>query len=592
MRLLSTIKANRKVQQLLALLGILLCTTTYAQTSTYTFLGSVTDGVNSMPLPGATVSIENTFFGTVTNFDGNYSFVADLNAGDYTLVVSFIGFKTQRLSITIDSTSDVINNFSLSEDLLNLDEVVVTGNIVSTNKRQLGNAISTVKGEELQDNGSIAIDQALAGKITGALVQQNSGDPSGGISIRLRGPSTVAGSSDPLYIVDGIFVNNDSNEVIDLGGNTQNRLSDINPNDIERIEVIKGAAAAAIYGSRASNGVVQIFTKRGRAGETKYSFSANYRVNTLRKKIDYNQVPLQWENIFDNDDLSTVPVERYDLQDEIFETSTGFEAFLSASGGTDKTKYFLSGSFLNNGGIVKSTNFQRFGFKATLEQKASDWLTLTGSFNYTRSESDDIPNGGINDAYGVITGFLFSDNSVNPAPNESGVYPDTSLLVPRTNPAEGVNRFDFGQIVNRAITSIGATAKITKNLSANYLLGLDYYNQSGTGYIPPGNTSPFSDGFARRADVNLFQYNSDLNFSYNANIDQHWTSATVLGGSYQFEQKDFISSESIGLSPIVQVTSSDTGLSTVFESRNKESFWGTFLQQTFGFNVLKMRLAG
>ncbi len=194
-----------------------------------------------------------------------------------------------------------------------MDQVVVTGTSVKTTRKQLGNSIATLSSKDLVNNGATGIDQALSGKISGALVQQNSGDPAGGISIRLRGPSTITGSSDPLYVVDGLIVSNSSREVLNLGGNTQNRLVDLNPNDIDRIEVLKGASAAAIYGSRASNGVVQIFTKRGKLGKPIFSFTTNLKINRIRKKIKFNEVPLAWVVPSTNADKTTKPVERYDI---------------------------------------------------------------------------------------------------------------------------------------------------------------------------------------------------------------------------------------------------------------------------------------
>ncbi|PRX54234.1 SusC/RagA family TonB-linked outer membrane protein [Flagellimonas meridianipacifica] len=551
----------------------------------YTFTGTVTESGTNQPLSGASVFIEGTSFGTISDFDGNYSFTATLEQGSVNLSISSLGFTTQAIPIDLGSNLTITTNVVLEEDLLNLDEVVVTGNPVGVNKRTLGNAISSVKSEDLVNNGAIAVDQAISGKITGALVQQNSGDPAGGISIRLRGPSTVLGNSDPLYIVDGIIISNssNSNDLVDLGGTSQNRLVDLNPNDIERIEIIKGAAAAAIYGSRASNGVVQIFTKKGRTGEPKFNFSTNVRVNELRKEIDYNTVPLAWVDPFDRTNLETVPVERFNYQDEFFESGFGIENFLSVSGGNEKTSYYISGSFLDNEGIIKNTDFQRVGFKTNITQKAWDWLEINAGLNYTRSVSNDVPNGGINVAYGAITGFVFSDNSVNPNPDESGVYPVTSLLVPRTNPLEAVDRFDFGQKVNRFITSIGLNAKITDKLSASYLLGLDFFNQSATGFIPINNTSPVGGGFSRRADINNFQYNSDLNLAYKTPITEDIESTTTLGGSWQYEEFDRIAIDAEGLVPIVQVANTGTIFSQG-ETRSQISYWGSFLQQSFSFN--------
>ncbi|MEO1010298.1 MAG: SusC/RagA family TonB-linked outer membrane protein, partial [Bacteroidota bacterium] len=347
-------------------------------------------------------------------------------------------------------------------------------------------------------------------------------------------------------------------------------------------EVIKGAAAAAIYGSRASNGVVQIFTKKGKTGDPRFSFSTNARVNELRKKIDYNTVPLAWVEPGDNSDLRTVPVTRYDLQDTFFSTGFGIENYLSVNGGNEKTSYFISASQLDNEGIIKNTDFKRIGFKANLTQKAFDWLTINTGLNYVRSTSSDIPNGGIASAYGAITGFVFSENSINPQPNESGVYPVTSPLVPRTNPLEAVDRFDFNQKVNRVITSVSLDAQITKHLSANYVLGLDFFNQSGTAFIPTNNTSPNPNGFARRSDINNFQYNNDLNLSYKIDLNEDINSTTTVGGTWQYEEFDRIGINADGLPPIVQTAESGSILEQG-ETRSQISYWGSFIQQSFSY---------
>ncbi|MGB5819715.1 MAG: SusC/RagA family TonB-linked outer membrane protein, partial [Saonia sp.] len=574
---------------------VLMAASTFAlgQTTPYSLTGNVTDSGSGIPVSGASVFIENTSFGGVTDFDGNYSFTASLESGSYTMIVSYLGYSTQRISITAGSSDTITTDVSLAEDLLSLDEVIVTGTGVGANKRTLGNAISTVSASDIQNNGATAVDQALTGKIAGALVQQNSGDPAGGISIRLRGASTISGSSDPLYIIDGVLVNNTSNLftdndgnvrslLIDLGGNTQNRLADINPNDIERIEVIKGAAAAAIYGSRASNGVVQIFTKRGKAGKPRFSFTTNTKLNELRQEIDYNTVPLAWVDRGDRSNLETVPVERFNLQDEIFGSGFGIENFLSVSGGSENTKYFVSGSYLNNEGIVKNTDFERFGVKVNLDQTVNDWISFNAGVNYVRSESSDIPNGGIVAAYGALTGFYFSDNSIDPSPDESGVFPVTSPLVARTNPAEAVARFDFGQKNNRVITNLGIKADITDKLSANYIIGFDYANQSGTAFIPPGTTSPQATGFARRADSNNFLFNNDLNLSYKTDLSETIESTTVLGGTWQYQEAETVSIESDRLPPLVRVASAGTIINQL-DFRTQESFWGAFLQQSFSY---------
>ena len=562
---------------LLTLFAASLC----GQTLSYTVTGTVTDE-SGTPLIGVTVRVEDTNSGAVTDFDGNYQLTGSAGAGEYLLFYSYIGYATERRTLNLATGPAQVNlDVELGPDALSLDEVIVTGASVATSRRQLGNAVSSLDNTALEETGAIAIDQALSGKIAGALVQQNSGDPAGGISVRLRGASTISGSSDPLYIIDGIIVNNSSSNLVDLGGTSQNRLVDINPADIDRIEVIKGAAAAAIYGSRASNGVVQIFTKRGKQGKPRINFSTSLRVNQLRKEIDYNTAPVAWEDPFDNDNLATVPVTRYNYQDDIFDTGLGTENNLSISGGNDKTRYFISGSYLNNEGIVTNTGFERFSGRMNLDQEISSWLNLSFGINYARSGSDDIPNGGINSAYGALTGFLFSDNQINSAPNSDGIYPVTSPLVPRSNPLEAVSRFDFGQRTNRTITNIGLTAVPLENLTIKYVLGVDYANSSATGFIPIGNTSTEPLGYSRRSDANTLQYNNDLTVSYNTDLTGTLTSTTVAGGTWQQESNERIAIQSSRIAPFINISSIGE-LTEPGESRFEVSYWGGFVQQTFG----------
>lgn len=554
-----------------------------AQNLNFTVSGTIVDETKT-PLIGVTVLIPTLGTGSITDVDGTYTIEASGPAATYELQYSYVGYATVTERVEVTRSGQTFNmDVSLGSDVLGLDEVIVTGASVATTRRQLGNSVATLSSKDISEGGAVAVDQALSGKIAGAVVSQNSGDPAGGISIRLRGASTISGSSDPLYIVDGIIVNNNSNELIDIGGTSQNRLVDINPADIDRIEVIKGAAAAAIYGARASNGVVQIFTKRGSTGAPKFNFSTNFRVNQLRKEIDYNTAPLAWVDPFDRANLATEPAERFNLQDEIFGTGLGTENNISVSGGTNKTKYFVSGSYLLNEGIVKNTDFERISTRLNLDQIINDWISFDFGLNYTNSKSTDIPNGGINATYGALTGFLFSDNQINPAANESGVYPVTSLLVPRTNPAEAVNRFNFGQRTNRVISNLGFTLTPVEKLSIKYRLGTDYYNQSATGFIPVGNTSPNATGYATRNDANVFQYNSDLTASYNTDLTGSITSTTVVGGTWQYERFERLGITSDRLAPTVQTATGGTIIGQT-DARSEVAYWGAFVQETFGFS--------
>ncbi len=231
---------------------------------TYTITGTVVDAKTSEALVGANVTIRGTTLGAATNRDGKYSILATLAPGAYRIAHSFVGYRTKVQDVQLRGTVIVdVGRVALDEDPLQIQEVVVTGTGTAMEKERLGNAIGTITRTAITGSRAPTVDAALVGKITGALVQQNSGTPGGGVSVRLRGTSTISGSAEPLYIIDGTIVDNSSNEIVNLGGYVGNRIADIDPNDIDRIEVVKGAAAAALYGSRANNGVIQIFTKRG-----------------------------------------------------------------------------------------------------------------------------------------------------------------------------------------------------------------------------------------------------------------------------------------------------------------------------------------
>ncbi|GGK86549.1 SusC/RagA family TonB-linked outer membrane protein [Rufibacter glacialis] len=574
----------RKATFLCTLLVALLSQLPARAQAGYTITGLVTDARTKSPLPGVVVKMQgsNNANATATDATGRYTLRANLPAGSYQLEFTFVGFKPLTRQISLGATSSVALDAQLNEDIVGLDEVVVTGTSVATSKKQLGNAISTVSAEAFENSVVTSVDQALAGKVAGAQITQNSGNPAGGISVRLRGTSTVVGSGDPLYIVDGVVINNNSSELIDLGGYSQNRLVDINPNDIDRIEIIKGAAAAAIYGSRASNGVVQIFTKRGKEGKPKVDVSTQFRVSELRKKLEYNDYPFRFVNTTPTD-LTQVPVQRYDYQDKIFRTAYGTDNNVSVSGGSANTQYFLSGSYLKNQGIVKNTDFTRGGGRLRLDQTLTDWLSISLGTNYVISTSQEVPNGGLNEAYGALTGFIFSNNFVNPEP-VNGVFPSTTVtgIVTRTNPLEAINRFDFQQRTSRFIGDFQMQVTPVENLNINYVLGYDNSTTIATGFIPVGNTTPsYTTGFSRRADETRFLLNNDLNISYRVFLADWLESTTGVGGTIQLDKTYRTGINATQLGPIAQTINSGATI-VPGEERSEANIMGFFAQQTFG----------
>ena len=245
---------------LLGLMLFLASAVVFAQSRVIT--GTITSTEDGLGVPGATVLVKGTTIGTATDLDGNYSI--SVPAGSNVLVFSFVGLRTQEVTIGNQSTINV----ALEPDVQALSEFVITS-YGDQSKREITGAIASVKGEVFQDLPMQSFDRAMQGRIAGVQVTSASGQPGGTLNVRIRGVGSINAGNDPLYIVDGVQVNNG-----DLSGQgSQNALASINPNDIESIEVLKDAAAAAIYGAQAANGVVLITTKRGTKGATKTRLS-------------------------------------------------------------------------------------------------------------------------------------------------------------------------------------------------------------------------------------------------------------------------------------------------------------------------------
>ncbi|MGO4289824.1 SusC/RagA family TonB-linked outer membrane protein [Chitinophaga sp. RAB17] len=578
--------------------------------------GRITDEQNA-PLPGMTVVIKNTKLGTKTDVDGRYILSANLQPGNYTLAYSGIGYSPKESVLVVsDAAGTYTQNIQLTTSVSKLDEIVVTGTSEGTTRRQLGNYISTVKADELNKGGTGNVLAALQGKTAGAQITQNSGDPSGGISVKLRGISTISGSTEPLYIIDGVIIDNSTTRVTNadpsygtsssgdnfVGSVGQNRMSDINPADIERIEVLNGAAAAAIYGSRANAGVVQIFTKRGSTGAPVVNFSTTFSVNQLRKKLDVNEAPLKFggspndstQNILTPAVVSTTAVNRYNYQDYIFRTGVGSDNNISVAGGKDKTKYFASASYFYNQGIIKNTDFSRYSFRINLDQELNNWISFNASLNYVYSKSNEKPDGNT---------FYSPMNAVTIIGNYYDIQQRNNLgqLLKvgergRVNPVSVIEDFQQQQHVGRVIAGAGIKLRPIKNLTVDYRLGIDNYNQEGTTLMPafayfvsPGfygggpNLDPSQNGYASAGNNNSFMINHDLNATYNWDINDKFSSVTQVGYSVQYQRMHYTLEQGRGLPPFVQTSDRTTTIIPGADQRTEVSISGEYIQQNFKY---------
>ena len=466
--------------------------------------GKVTDSETGDPLPGAQVFVKGTFVGTTTDLSGVYSLEVGNEA---TVVVAYIGYRTQELS-----TGGGEANFAMEPDVLGQDEVVVTGLVSTVKRRNAANAVASVSGDDLVNAPTQTLDQALSGQFAGVNIRRNTGAPGGGTNVNLRGQSTLTGSTQPLYVIDGVIVNNDANQSgIDVvtaatgagssrpQGQPTNRIGDINPNDVASIEVLKGASAAAIYGAKASNGVVIINTKRGKGGDTKFSFSTKVGSSSLLRKMghrvfdDYKEARQQYGadvaslGLTDPNDTTTWADNDFDYEEILYgETGQLTEHTLSAVGGNENTQFYLGGQFMDEGGIIKNTGYKKMSGRLNVDHRLSEKAKLSVSTNLVRSEADRgvTGNDNTNMTYGFSIGFTPSFIDIR---EQDGVFPLHPLNP--SNPLETAEYFRNNELTHRALSALRLDYNLLKtetmNLDFLAVAGADFYNQENEVFIPP-----------------------------------------------------------------------------------------------------------
>jgi TonB-linked SusC/RagA family outer membrane protein len=606
------------------LLSCSMCVSLYAQEISVS--GKVTDAKDGSPLPGVSVTIKNGNKGTITDADGNYKISA--LSTDY-VVASFIGYQTGEALVGQRSIID----FSLTDAITSLDEVVVTGSTIKTAKRELGNNITSVNSDAIERSGSNNLFGALQGKLPGAQITQNSGDPAGGITVRLRGVKSLSGPSDPLYVIDGVIVSNSTVNVSQTALGNQvgeaavgnNRLVDINPADIESLNVINGAAAAAQYGSRASNGVVLITTKKGKAGAPKITFSTSFTVNELRKKVPISTYGKQFgfaalrlhpiggltnaqlptyvaqpgetftavtrDGVVTNLRTNQVDVTRYDYQDQIFQKGYGTDNNLSINGGNDKTQYFTSLSYSRNEGIIRGTDFTRYNLRARIEQRLADWAKMSVGLSYANSFGNEKANGNV---------FYSPINSVNITNNiydinlRDGAGKLLAVEPTRVNPLSTIEDMNFTQSINRTINDLQLNLTPLKGLGIDWIVGVDAFTQNGRGIIKPYPyqaiaglpAERYPTGYASNASNSVLQFNTDLNISYENQLTKDLKLNAIIGGSYQYQRTEFQRASGEGLAPFIETVSGAGSAVTAGYGLPQFSLSGYFAQTTLGYKNL------
>jgi len=536
-----------------------------------TISGKVTAAEDGTTLPGVNVVVKGTTNGTVTDSDGQFRITISGDAE--TLIFSFIGFQTQEVSISNRTTIDV----SMGNDVQQLNEVVVVGYGTQIKQDLTGN-IASVKGDEVKNIPVPNFTQALQGRASGVFVESNSGRVGEGVKVRIRGAVSLSGSNEPLYVIDGIPINTST---LNNGqtGTTQNNgsgLSSLNFNDIESFEILKDAAAAAIYGSRAANGVVLITTKRGKAGKTSINANISYGFNQPTKShrgfmnaeqyvdyykkgavngaiYDYNRngnpggYASEQENI---DDYSSIMEGRFDRYSGYsdwrkLQTNTDWEkqAYasnpavkmlnLSASGGTDKTKYYMSGEYSKQDGILIKNNFERLSTRLNIDQEVSKKIKIGMNMSIARS----------------VTGRTTQDNDfgtpmqivalapITPIRDENGQLYDRPVTT-YYNPLLNAENGHYTATTFRNIGGLYGQWSIMDGLNFRSEVGYDVLTENDDQFFGSRTQNSATNGYGQSDWLRTFNYNTNNFFSYNKMLGDKTSIDATLGMSFQKATSD------------------------------------------------------
>ncbi|MEZ4415905.1 MAG: SusC/RagA family TonB-linked outer membrane protein [Gemmatimonadota bacterium] len=517
------------------------------------------------PLASASVLVEGLNLGSLTNNEGRFLIIipaARVTGQTVQVTASLIGWTSQSHTVTLQPGTQSLD-FTLNVDPLRLQELVVTGAGTQRARQKLATTINTVRAEDIERAQEVNIVTALAGKAPNVEVTSSAGDPGAGAYVRIRGANSLLGDGQPLIVVDGVPVDNSSYSIETNAAGTveQNRAADINPADIESIQILKGASASAIYGSRAANGVVLITTKSGKAGTN----NVQYRISASFDQVN-KEVPLQTrfgQGLIDlpdvggttNDaciDVYGLPQDRcptswgaelgagvptFDHAGEIYQTGTRYDQYMSWSGGSETTQYFLSLGRTDHGGVIKgNSNYDRTTVRLVGSHQFRDDLKIGANFAYTDSRGDLIQQG--SNISGIQLGALRTPPDFNNLPylTEDGLHRSyrrpnpTSVTQGRgyDNPFWVANEIPNTSEVGRTFGDVNVTYTPFNWLTVKYALGADYSNDDRLTVFPK-SSSDFPDGRIIRADLNSFQVDHNLVATAEHQFTDYLTTSLSVG---------------------------------------------------------------
>lgn len=487
---------------------------------------------SGIPVIGASVQVQGTTNGTITDMDGKFT----LNASsDDVLTISYIGYVTQKIKVGNKTSFNIV----LKEDNKTLEEVVVVG-YTTQKKADLSGAVASVKMDEVSDMAVTGINHALQGKMSGVTVYQTSGAPGASASVRVRGLGTI-GNNDPLYVIDGMPADN---------------MNDVNPGDIERIDVLKDAASAAIYGSRAANGVVIIQTKKGKKSEKiSVTFNTHHGFNTATKKVSLLDAAgrnLIHSEAYQNDGKSvpeyyTGPigsVTRTNWQDEIYSTGYTGNYDLGLSGGSERARYNVALGYLSQDGILKNSGFDRVNFRVNTEMNITKNLKFGENLMITHSVQSIVPTYG---AGGAISSALVFDPSVSVYTEDGGYSGSGELGTDMRNPVSVLDRADKKITRDRIFGNVYAQWEILKGLALKTDFGYDWSQWQEKEYsgIVPEAGRPNTVAELTQQDWQSVRWMNTTTLKYDGLWGEH--KLMVLGGwSFEDYRMNFLNARGTG----------------------------------------------
>lgn len=545
----------------------------YANAQERTVSGKVTSVDDGTPIPGVNVILKGTTIGTVTDFDGNYKF--EIPSDEGVLTFRFIGLRTVEMKVGTRSVIDV----AMATELTQLSEIVVTAVGIERNSRALGYSIEQVGSDEVAQVSEPDVLRALQGKVPGVNISGSSGAPGSATRITIRGNSSLLGSNQPLFVVDGIPYNNAEYRTFNQLGNGSaygSRISDIDPNNIESMTVLKGAAAAALYGSRAANGVILITTKTGNAKVTRkkmeMTFSSSYAIEQISNLPDfqnsygtgtnfnYQQVNGSWgapfigsRNYANVDSIThwysgrpgmsdydgvMVPYQAYpDNVKDLFQTGSIWDNSLNITAGNEKSVLSVTTTYTMNDGYVPNTSFDRFVISAGGNTELENGFIIGANLSYTNSEQHAVQSGvgslGSNNQSAFARALYQGRNwDVQGQPYQNPVDLGSEYMVSRgqaDNPYWSYENAGGESKVSRIVAQISLAYDITDWFNLSYKLGINSYSQFNKDFIRPGSTGASGLGRVTTDDILFSELESNLIATFTKDISEDFSFRGILG---------------------------------------------------------------